>query len=57
MWTVEGFYSYTDSNGEEIKMNYVADDQGFRIRNENTPNRKQAFQSQISKNAIISLLG
>ena len=53
MWSVEGFYAYTDSNGDNIKMNYVADDQGFRTKEDNTPNRKQEFQAQISKNKII----
>lgn len=57
IWTVEGFFSYVDSSGEMIKMIYVADDQGYRIREDNTMDRKQEFQSQISRNAALSLLG
>ena len=57
VWTVEGFYSYKDINGEEIKVNYQADDEGYRLIDDSTPNRQQDFQPQISKNAILTLLG
>lgn len=57
IWTMKGFYSYIDDNGKTYKVRWEADDKGFFSVVDLLGDRGADYTSEISRNAIITLLG
>ena len=54
---MKGFYSYIDTNGKLYKVRWESDDKGFFSFVDLLGNRGEDYTSDISRNAILTLLG